>query len=74
MKVFISHSSKNKKLARRLAKALKNHNIDVWFDEWEILVGHNIVDKVYDGIRHSDFLAIILTKESIASRPGRCAS
>lgn len=68
MSVFISHSSKDIEQARKLANALIEKGVEVWFDKWEILVGHSIIDKVYEGIRRSDYLAIILTKESVKSR------
>jgi hypothetical protein len=68
MKVFISHSSQNRRRAARLAKALQELNVDVWYDEWEILVGYNLADQIYDGIRSSDFMLILLTKSSVTSK------
>lgn len=67
-KVFISHSSKNRRRAERLANALKKRGVDVWYDEWDMLVGHNLADQIYEGIRSSDYLAVILTKAAITSR------
>ena len=37
--VFISHTSRDKPAVRRLAKALKERGIRVWFDEWELVPG-----------------------------------
>jgi hypothetical protein len=67
-RVFISHSSKNKPHAQRLASALLLNGIRVWLDDWEILVGHNIYDSVYGGILSSDYLAIVLTRDALDSR------
>ena len=67
-KVFISYSSRNLRKARRLAQALQNRGIDVWFAEWDVLVGHNLLDSIYSGIRESDFLAVILTEHSVKSK------
>ena len=33
-----------------------------------MLVGHSIVDRVYEGIRDSDYLAIVLTRNSVESK------
>ena len=68
MKVFISYSSKNRLRALRLAEALRDINVDVWWDEWDILVGHSFLDSIYDGLRSCDYLAVILTKHSVKSK------
>lgn len=67
-KVFISYSSKDKKYADRLAELLKKRGVITWYDKNEILAGHSIADKVYKGIRDSDYLAIILTQNSVESK------
>jgi hypothetical protein len=67
MRVFISHSKKDRDLAIRIATDLKNNKIAVWFDEWEIFVGDSIVRKLQDGLNSCDFLSIIFTKDSINS-------
>lgn len=67
-KVFISHSSRDKHVASTLVSDLKKLDIDVWYDNFEILVGHDITDKVYEGIMASEYLAVILTKNSVKSR------
>jgi hypothetical protein len=66
--VFISYSSKDKKYADQLAEAIKKHGAEVWYDKNDILVGHSIVNKIYKGIRNSDYFAIILTKNSVNSK------
>src|SRR4030042_792514 len=65
--VFLSHSSKDRDLARRIAKDLKNHSIKVWFDEWEIHVGHSISQMIERGLEKADFVAVLLTKHSVNS-------
>jgi len=49
-KVFISYSSKNARRARRLAEVLRNHGIDVWFAEWDLLVGGCANPKLTKGM------------------------
>jgi hypothetical protein len=65
--VFLSHSSRDKDLARRIAKDFKNHSIEVWFDEWEIHVGHSISQMIERGLEKADFVAVLLTKHSVNS-------
>jgi hypothetical protein len=65
--VFISHSSKDRAMAEKIAQHLTSKGLQVWYDHWEILVGHDIVDKVYDGIRNSRFLLVLLSEESVRS-------
>lgn len=67
IKVFLSHSSIDKDLARKIANNLKNNNIDVWFDEWEISVGESITQKISQGLENSNFVAVLLTKNSVNS-------
>ena len=66
--IFLSYSTKDKVLADDLVNDLRKNGISVWYDADEILVGHDIVDKVYDGIRNSRYLAILLSPNSINSK------
>jgi hypothetical protein len=68
MRVFISHAKRNRQRALRLATNIRNSGIDVWFDEWEALVGHGLADQIYDGIRASDYVLVLLTRRSVRSR------
>lgn len=67
MKVFLSHSSYDIDVTRRLAAELRRSGVDVWLDEWEILVGDSICQKVEQGLTEADLLVVILTKRSVAS-------
>jgi hypothetical protein len=67
MRVFLSHSSKDKKAIRRLASDLQNVGIDVWLDEYEIKIGDIIIEKLNRGIEECDYLLIWLTKKSVKS-------
>ena len=64
---FISHSSHDKEVAEKLARDLEAGGYTVWFDSWEILVGHNIVHEVYRGITQSQFMVVLLSKASVQS-------
>ena len=66
--IFLSHSSPNKDFVRGLAKKLKKDNIDVWLDELEIKIGESIHQKVNEGLKKSDFFAIVLSEASVNSK------
>lgn len=68
MKVFISYTSADKDFVSNLASQLRIFGINVWYDDWEIKVGDSIIDKVFNGLRKSDALIIVLSKASVKSR------
>ena len=64
---FISHSSQDGKVAKRLAEELEREGYVVWLDKREVLVGHNIVEKVNLGISESRFMLVLLSRSSVKS-------
>lgn len=66
LKVFISHSAKDKTLADRLARDLRVAGVEVWYDSDEINVGDTIVEKIAQGAR-CDFMILLLSPEAVAS-------
>lgn len=65
--VFLSHSSDDKIFVENLATDLNELGIGVWFDKWEIKVGDSIVEKINHGLENNDFLAVVLTPNSVRS-------
>jgi len=66
--VFLSHSSKNNRFAKRLAFDLMRHNIDVWIDEAELQIGDSLIEKIGDAIDEVDYLLVILSPQSVESK------
>jgi hypothetical protein len=67
VRVFLSHSSKDKPFARDLANALEAGGyITVWFDEHEINYGDNSVLKMEEGL-DADAVLLILSPDSVES-------
>lgn len=64
---FISYSSQDKEFAEKLATDLKNQELGVWFDKWEIKVGDSLIEKIGHAIRQKDYLIVILSPHSVAS-------
>lgn len=60
--IFISHSSKDKAAATRLAKVLNFCSIDVWLDDWELEVGQSLNDEIARAMEYSRYIAILITE------------
>jgi CRISPR/Cas system CMR subunit Cmr4 (Cas7 group RAMP superfamily) len=65
--VFISHSSVNKQIARRLANDLRVGGCRVWLDEHEILVGDSVQRRLGEGIEKADFVVLLISEPAVAS-------
>ena len=68
MSVFISHSSKDKPAVEALAVALRQRDIDVWLDKWEIGAGDDIVASINAGLDEAGCGIIVF---SVACRENR---
>jgi TIR domain len=68
LSVFISHSSADKRIASRLAMGLKAFDYEAWFDDWELLPGDSIVNRIETAIANTDVLLVLLSKSSVESR------
>jgi NDP-sugar pyrophosphorylase family protein len=65
--VFLSHASADKPSVRQLAADLRAAGVDVWLDEAEISVGAPIPKSIQEGLTQSDYLAVWLTRQAVAS-------
>ena len=67
MKVFISHSSTDKKFARTLKDDLNENSFSTWLDEDEIDFGDKLIDKLETALEESSHFLIILSPASVNS-------
>jgi hypothetical protein len=65
--VFLSYSSKDKTVVHRLAQKLKDDNLRVWLDAWEIRAGDNIPAKIEDGLDRSHVLVLCMSANAFAA-------
>ncbi|MDX2030205.1 MAG: CHAT domain-containing protein [Blastocatellia bacterium] len=68
MRVFISHSSKDKPAVEALAAALRERGIEPWLDKWEISAGDDIVASINAGLDEAGAGIIIFSQHSRESR------
>jgi hypothetical protein len=63
-KVFISHASEDKeRFVLPFARKLLESGINAWVDDWEMLLGDNLVKKIFDeGIGNAKAGLVVLSK------------
>ncbi len=66
--IFLSHNYKDKDFVRRLARDLDCHGLRVWLDEAELKIGDSLIEKIRDGIDGVNYVAVIISENSIKSR------
>ena len=67
--LFLSHASEDKdEVARPLALALQERGLRVWYDEFELKIGDNLVAKLNAGISASRFGILVLSNSFFAKR------
>src|SRR4051794_1456451 len=67
-KFFLSHSSPDKPFVQKLANDLSDYGHSCWLDEWEIKVGDSITQKIEQGLGEADYVVLVLSKRSVASK------
>lgn len=65
--VFISHASEDKaRFVVPFATALRNKGIEAWLDQWEILPGDSLVEKLFEeGLKNAAAVVIVISKYSV---------
>lgn len=67
--VFIAHAGADKdEVARPLATALRELELSVWYDEFELRIGDNLRRKIDAGIANSRFGVIVLSEHFFANQ------
>ncbi len=67
--VFISYASEDKSaLVKPLANALKEIGVKVWFDEFELKLGDSLSRSIDQGLVHSGFGIVVLSKSFFAKQ------
>lgn len=66
-KVFLSHSSADKQLALYIASDLKRAKFNVWFDKWDLQLGHSIPREIGKGLEMADTLLMLVSKDYLES-------
>jgi len=68
MKVFISYTQEDKNYASLIADKLREAGHDVWYDKWALRVGDNLIQKINEGLKETDTLIVIVSKNALRSK------
>jgi hypothetical protein len=68
LSVFVSHASADARIASRVAMGLKAFDYDTWYDDWELLPGDSIVERIEAAISRTDVLLVLLSRSSVDSQ------
>ena len=64
--VFLSHTSDDKPFVRKLRRDLLDRGVErVWLDEAEIEIGDSLIAKIEEGMKLSQYIAVVLSRNSI---------
>jgi len=64
---FISHSDRDHDFVIQLKRELEEYGLPIWFDLVQLRAGDSLRTKITDAIRKNDFLAVLLSPESVNS-------
>lgn len=67
-KVFLSYARQDLPVARRLYNELRSRNIDVWFDQEDLLPGTRWEEEIRSVIKNSSFFLAVLSNTSVNKR------
>lgn len=67
-KVFISHATEDKsRFVQKFAETLRANGVDAWYDQWEMLPGDSVVDKIFEeGIKGASAFIVVLSATSVS--------
>ena len=65
MEVFLSYTSDDTELARRIAETLMAAGINTWWDKWCIYSGDSLRQKIDEGLGDCTHFLVLLTPQSI---------
>jgi hypothetical protein len=58
---YISYSQEDATWVQEFAKALKDRNVEVWLDTWQLRAGDSLPDAMEAGLRGSDAIITVLS-------------
>ena len=64
-RVFLSYTSDDIELAKRVAESLQANGIDTWWDKWCISTGDSLRQKIDEGLSGCTHFLVLLTQQSI---------
>jgi hypothetical protein len=67
MKVFLSHTASDDKLAQQFAAILENEGYEVWDDERDLMPGENWLGAMSRALEEAQAMVVLLTPNALRS-------
>jgi hypothetical protein len=67
MKVFLSHSTKDKDFVQKLAAEIESANIEPWLCEIDVIPGDDFVAEIEKGLKESDLTVLVWSPDAARS-------
>jgi DNA-binding beta-propeller fold protein YncE len=64
---FLCYSSQDRQRVRALAERLRDNGVRIWFDDWEIKLGDDILLKIEQGLESSCTLILLMSSHAFGS-------
>lgn len=65
--IFLSYSHLDCKFVKKIAEALQQRRIRVWYDGWEMKPGDVLRERINQGIEQADYFLVVLSENSLDS-------
>ena len=66
--VFLSHSSKDRRMATRIAAVLREHGVPVWYSETNLLGAQQWHDEIGAALARCDWFTVLLSPAATNSK------
>src|SRR5882724_7663451 len=66
--VFLSHSSRDRKFATRIATFLRHHGIPVWYSQTHLRGAQQWHDEIGVALKRRDWFIVLVSRSSVSSR------
>ena len=66
--VFLSHSSKDRRVASRIAAVLRGHGVPVWYSETNLLGAQQWHDEIGAALARCDWFLVVLSPQATRSK------
>ena len=66
--VFLSHSSRDRRTATRIAAILRDHGIPVWYSQTHLRGAQQWHDEIGVALNRCDWFIVLVSKSAVASR------
>ncbi len=64
-RVFLSYSSTDRGFVEQLVRDLRANGVEPWYDQWEMLPGDSLIQKIGGAILDNQYFLVVLSPNSV---------